>query len=243
MGRHGAVHDDARTCSRTSATARSSTPARWRSARRCPPAPTSPTRSCYNRAVAMTGGQDAAGATPVPDADAHPRGRGRQAHHRHDRRAREVPARGPLGPGRRGVASRPARRGAARAARHPRRDRARSTTSAAPPRSAACASAASCRSPADARVHQRGGLRGLRRLRREVELPQRAAGRDRVRPQDADPPVVLQQGLLLPARRLPVVRDHRPARRDEEEERKALHGRPRAARAGAARAAATPTST
>ena len=53
---------------------------------------------------------------------------------------------------------------------------------------------------------QRARLRGLRRLRREVELPVGRAGRDRVRPQDADQPDELQQGLLLPRGRLPVVR-------------------------------------
>ena len=37
------------------------------------------------------------------------------------------------------------------------------------------------------------------------ELPVGAAGRDRVRPQDPDPPGLLQQGLLLPRGRLPVV--------------------------------------
>ena len=52
---------------------------------------------------------------------------------------------------------------------------------------------------------QRARLRGLRRLRREVRLPVGRAGRDRVRPQDAHPPELLQQGLLLPRGRLPVV--------------------------------------
>jgi hypothetical protein len=39
---------------------------------------------------------------------------------------------------------------------------------------------------------------GSRRLRREEQLPVGASGRDRVRAQDADPSVVLQQGLLVP---------------------------------------------
>ena len=52
----------------------------------------------YNSAVAMTGGQDAAGAMPVPELTRIARGRGRQAHHRDDRRARQVRARAPAGP-------------------------------------------------------------------------------------------------------------------------------------------------
>ena len=39
----------------------------------------------------------------------------------------------------------------------------------------------------------------------EVELPLGPAGRDRVRPQDAHPPGLVQHGLLLPRGRLPVV--------------------------------------
>ena len=59
--------------------------------------------------------------------------------------------------------------------------------------------------PGPARGHQRARVRGMRRLRRQVELPVRPAGRDGVRPQDPDPPVVLQQGLLVPPGRLPVL--------------------------------------
>ena len=44
----------------------------------------------------------------------------------------------------------------------------------------------------------------------EVGLPERDPGRDRVRAQDADPPVVVQQGLLVPRGRLPVVPDGHP---------------------------------
>ena len=58
-------------------------------------------------------------------------------------------------------------------------------------------------------------MRGLRRLRPEVALPVGAPGRDRVRPQDADPPGLLQQGLLVPRGRLPVV-PHRRARQEGE---------------------------
>ena len=65
-----------------------------------------------------------------------------------------------------------------------------------------------------ARVHQRAGLRRLRRLRPGVQLPVRPAGGHRVRPQDPDPPVVVQPGLLLPGRRLPVVPERDPGRAD-----------------------------
>ena len=46
LDRRGAVLQARRTCSRTSATAPTTTPATWRSAPRSRPAPTSPTRSC-----------------------------------------------------------------------------------------------------------------------------------------------------------------------------------------------------
>ena len=60
-----------------------------------------------------------------------------------------------------------------------------------------------------ARDHQRAGLRGLRRLRREVELRLGAAAGDRMGPQAHHRPVELQQGLLLREGLLPVVRDRR----------------------------------
>ena len=75
-----------------------------------------------------------------------------------------------------------------------------------------------------ARVHQPGGLRGLRRLLGAVELPVGHAGRDRVRPQARHRPVVLQQGLLLPERLLPELRHRRRRRRQEGQGRQ--EGRP-----------------
>ena len=45
---------------------------------------------------------------------------------------------------------------------------------------------------------QRADLRGLRRLRGEVQLPVGPPGRDRVRAEDANPPGVLQRRLLVP---------------------------------------------
>src|SRR5712692_10291814 len=52
---------------------------------------------------------------------------------------------------------------------------------------------------------QRSRLRRVRRLRAPIELHEPSAGPDRIRPEDADPPIVLQQRLLLRARRLPVI--------------------------------------
>ncbi len=130
-------------------------------------------------------------------ADALDRRRGRQAHHRDDRRARQVSERHRVGVRRRGVASRSARRGSAVAARYPRRHGPR-VRPAVRRREAAPAQAWPAARSRDARLHQRGDLRGMRRLRREEQLPVGASGRDRVRAQDADPSVVLQQGLLVP---------------------------------------------
>ena len=93
---------------------------------------------------------------------------------------------------RRGVDDPPprrARRGAARAARDAGRHGARSTTRPAPPRSAAAASAASFPIRPSASFINERGLRGLRRLRREVQLPVGRAAGDRVRPQAQHRPV------------------------------------------------------
>ena len=79
-----------------------------------------------------------------------------------------------------------------------------------------------------ARHHQRAGLRGLRRLRREVELRLGAAAGDRVRPQAHHRPVELQQGLLLPEGLLPVLRHRR--RREARRRGKGVDARPRACR-------------
>ena len=63
--------------------------------------------------------------------------------------------------------------------------------------------------------HQRARLRGLRRLRRAIELRRHRAGRDRVRTEARHRPVELQQGLLLHQGLLPELR-HGARRRGEE---------------------------
>ncbi len=102
-----------------------------------------------------------------------------------------APARGPP----RGAGG--AREGRGRDRPHPRPGLRRGEPPAAQAREARRAGAA--------RRHQRARLRGLRGLRREELLPQRPARRDGVRAQDADPPGLVQQGLLLPRGRLPLV--------------------------------------
>ena len=80
--------------------------------------------------------------------------------------------------------------------------------------------------PREARVHQRARLRGLRRLRRQVELRVGRAGRDRVRPQAHDRPELVQQGLFLRERLLPELRHRRrrqPAQAEEGEGRRLPH--------------------
>ena len=69
--------------------------------------------------------------------------------------------------------------------------------------------------PAEAHVHQRRGLRGLRRLRQSVELHGDRAARDRVRAQAAHQSGELQQGFLLHRGFLPELRHRawRTARR------------------------------
>ena len=157
----------------------------------------------YNSAVAMTGGQQATGLMSVPAICSELPRRGRQADRGHDRRPVALPRR-PVARGRQGPPPRRAHRGPVLA-----RDRRGSDGPDPRPgvrhRAAAQAEAEAGEGARRADRHQRADLRGLRRLRAEVQLPLRPAGRDRVRAQDPDRPVVVQQGLLLPRRRLPVV--------------------------------------
>ncbi len=139
---------------------------------------------------------------PRPDSPA-PGGRRQEDphHHRPSRELQGNPRR------RRGVAPRPAHRGAVPSRRHARRHRAHPRPAVRGGEAPAAETRASGRARA-ARLHQRARLRRVWRLRQEVELPLRAAGGNRVRPQDPDPPVLLQQGLLVSPRRLPLIPDH-----------------------------------
>src|SRR5439155_236639 len=78
-----------------------------------------------------------------------------------------------VGFGRRGVAPRPARRGAAPAARHSGRHRARLRPAVRRGKTPAAQAGPAAR-PINAGVHQRSRLRRVRRLRREEQLPLRA---------------------------------------------------------------------
>ena len=140
--------------------------------------------------------------------------RGRQAGDHHDRGRRLVRRRG----------ARAGRLGARPRAAPGRADRARARRRGHGPdphrplrdRGAAPAQAGQAADAGPARVDQRARVRGLRRLRRQVQLPVGRPGRDRVRAQDPDPPVVLHPGPGLPGRRLPELRRRHAggARRD-----------------------------
>ena len=149
-----------------------------------------------------------------PSLDDQPAGpcRGRAPHRPGERRSAQVPGRHRMGARRHLPSPRRAGRGPARAARRQGRVgpdlRPDLRRREAPP-----AQARHLPRPRQARVHQPGGVRGLRRLLGQVELPLRRAGRDRVRQQARHRPVVLQQGLLLPERLLPELRHRRRRQR------------------------------
>ena len=213
VDRHGAVRRRRSTSSRTSATAPTSTRAAWRSGRAVAAGVNITYKLLYNGAVAMTGGQDAAGRSC----------RARAGAELLDARACSASSSPPTTPSEyRGVAlpggvevwdRDAADRGAARCSPHVPGV----TVLIHDQECAAELRRARKRGKADepdrARRHQRARLRGLRRLRREVQLP---VGRSRSRPSSGarrDPPDLLQQGLLLPRGRLPVVPHGRAERR------------------------------
>ena len=166
----------------------------------------------HNGTVAMTGGQDAQGAVDVPRIATMLIAEGaKRIIITTDDTERLAGA--TLPQRRRRVGPQPDRRGAARAGR-------RQGHHDPDPRPGLRRREASRPQPGHDRDtglpgrHQRADLRGLRRLRRQVELPVGAADRHPVRSQDGDPPDQLQLRLLVHPGRLPGVRHghRRPGR-------------------------------
>ena len=194
---------------RTSATARSSTPARSRSGPPSRPGIDITYKLLHNGTVAMTGGQDAQGAVDVPAIATMLMAEGvKRIIITADDPARHDGVPFPAGVA--GLGPEPLRRGAAHARRGEGHDR-------ADPRPGVRRREAPRAQPWNAgeagipRGHQRAHLRRLRRLRRPVELPVGAAHRHAVRSQDGDPSDELQLRPLVHEGRLPGVR-HRHGR-------------------------------
>ena len=178
----------------------------------------------FNDAVAMTGGQtarwpDRPGVDLAPDR----RRRREPDRHRH-RRAGEISCGRQLGAGRDRAPSRRTRRRAARTARaagrvgdHLRPDL---RLGKAPPAQARRVSRSG-----QARRHQRDGVRRLRRLQRQIQLPVGGAAGDRVRPQAHHQPVHLQQGLFLRQGLLPQLRHGGRRQAEERQGRRGEVGR------------------
>ncbi|CAM3608101.1 hypothetical protein BOFL111202_14710 [Bordetella flabilis] len=148
-----------------------------------------------------------------------------------DRRAGEVPGRQGSGRRRAGPSSRRTGSHHARVARIPRR-----VGPGLRPdlrhRKAPAPQAQRLSRSRPARGHQRPRMRGLRRLFRQVQLPVRRAAGNRVWPQAHHQPVQLQQGLLLPERLLPQLRDGR-GRQAAQAQGRGRPGRDRCRPAGA----------
>ena len=192
------------TSSRTSATAPSTTPARSRSAPRSPPASTSPTSCSTTATVAMTGGQDVEGGIGVPDLTRwlEIEGVKRIIVTTDEPERYKGVALSPIAEVRPRIRADARRR---RSSRRSRASRSSSTTSSARPRSAACASAASCAEPKQRIAINERVCEGCGDCGEKSDCLSVLPVADGVRPQDADPPGVVQQGLLLRRGRLPVV--------------------------------------
>ena len=160
----------------------------------------------YNDAVAMTGGQHVDGNLTVPQICAQVLAEGAKKavvvtdEPRQVRFKRWLSARCP------DLSSRRLRRGDARDARDRRLQRHRLRSDLCR-RKAAPAQARQVSGSAQARRHQRSGVRRLRRLRRQIQLRVGAAAGNRVRPQAHDRSVFVQQGLLLCEGLLSELRD------------------------------------
>ena len=205
----------ATTSSRTSATAPTTTPASRRSAPRSASDANITYKILFNDAVAMTGGQHNDGDLNAPQIARELMAMGVQARGRRLRRRRRTWTRTP---------SRAAPTCTnARNCLACRRNSASIKGVSAIVYIQTCAAEKRRRRkrghvprPRQARLHQHRRLRRLRRLRRPVELRLHRARGNRTRPQARDRPVLLQQGLLLPERLLPVLRH---ARRREDPQR------------------------
>ena len=159
----------------------------------------------FNDAVAMTGGQPHDGPLNVPDITKQVAAEGAKQVVVVTDEPDKYPLNADFAAWRHHPPPRRARRRAARAARDPRPHRAGLRPDLRR-REAPAPQARHLPRSRQARVHQRRGLRGLRRLLRQEQLRVGEAARDRARPQAPDRPEQLQQGLLLRERLLPELR-------------------------------------
>ena len=159
----------------------------------------------FNDAVAMTGGQPHDGPLNVPDITKQVAAEGAKKVVVVTDEPDKYPLNADFAHGVTHPPSRRARCRAARAARDPRSHRAGLRPDLRR-REAPAPQARHLPRSGQARVHQRRGVRGLRRLLRQEQLRVGEAARDRARPQAPDRPEQLQQGLLLRERLLPELR-------------------------------------
>ena len=238
VDRPGAVHRRRSTSSRTSATAPTTT--RLLAIRAAVAAKVNITyKILYNDAVAMTGGQPVDGPLTVPHDRAAGRGRGREEDRRRHRRAGQVPGRLLRRRRRRPPPRRPRRACSASCARSQgvtvliydqtcaaEKRRRRKRGKFPDPAKRVVINELVCEGCGDCGV--------------QVELPVGRAGRDRVRPQARDRPVLVQQGLLVRQGLLPELR-HRRGRHSCASRRRPRRGEfPDAARARRCRRSTEP---